>query len=216
MEQRIYYKRNLPHYQPLDAVYFATFRLANSLPKSVIEQLRIENLKQTNKIESLKNKKERENKLYHQQKRYFGKFDSLLDNSTSGSVWLKDERVAKLVSDSIRFRDNKEYDLYAYCVMPNHVHMLFDVTRNAVSRHNVAETYIVTRILQSLKMFTARDANEILERKGQFWHRESYDHIVRNQEEFINVVDYIIQNPVKAGLVKNWRDWKWTYVRDDL
>jgi REP element-mobilizing transposase RayT len=67
-----------------------------------------------------------------------------------------------------------------------------------------------------LKGYTARKANEILGRSGTFWEAESYDHQVRDQGEYLRIIKYVIENPVKACLVRNWRDWEWTWVADDL
>ncbi|HCA80801.1 MAG TPA: hypothetical protein DEP53_13820 [Bacteroidetes bacterium] len=67
--------------------------------------------------------------------------------------------------------------------------------------------------MQSLKRHTAREANKILGRRGAFWQDESYDHVIRNSEELERIVLYVLHNPVKAGFVKNWRDWKWSYSR---
>jgi REP element-mobilizing transposase RayT len=66
--------------------------------------------------------------------------------------------------------------------------------------------------MQSLKGYTAREANKLLGRHGHFWDAESYDHEVRDANEFANIKRYILNNPVKAGLVKNWRDWKWNWA----
>jgi REP element-mobilizing transposase RayT len=150
--------------------------------------------------------------LNNQRKRYFGKFDKLLDNPASGPLWLKNAPIAQVVLDAIKFRDGEKYELHAYCIMPNHVHMLFTITRTADSSSpNGVRTYIVSKILQDLKKFTASEANRILKRTGQFWHRESYDHVVRNHKEFNNILNYILQNPVRAGLVNDWTKWKWSY-----
>jgi REP element-mobilizing transposase RayT len=66
--------------------------------------------------------------------------------------------------------------------------------------------------MQSLKGYTAREANKVLGRRGQFWDPESYDHEVRNGGEFRRIREYILNNPVKAGLVQDWRDWRWSWV----
>ena len=68
-------------------------------------------------------------------------------------------------------------------------------------------------IMKSLKGYTAHEANRILNRRGTFWEAESYDHFVRNDAEYDRIVRYVLNNPVKAGLVKNWRDWKWNWRR---
>ncbi|HUR98602.1 MAG TPA: hypothetical protein VMZ26_11110 [Pyrinomonadaceae bacterium] len=69
--------------------------------------------------------------------------------------------------------------------------------------------------MKSIKGYTAREANKILNRKGSFWEAESYDHEVADDEEFNRIVRYVLNNPVKAGLVKDWRDWKWNWRNGD-
>jgi REP element-mobilizing transposase RayT len=71
-------------------------------------------------------------------------------------------------------------------------------------------------MLKLLKGRSARYCNQELGRSGAFWHHESYDHVVRNQEEYERIAWYIANNPVKAGLVENWEDWKFTFVSQDL
>lgn len=218
----VYYKRNLPHYQPDNAVYFITFRLAFSLPKSVIVSLKkdYDDLLRSTKL--IKNISERNNVIYKRRKQYFGKFDKLLDGSESGALWLKNNDVAKIVYDSIIFRDKKEYDLHCFCIMPNHVHLVFKIGIEDVSRiadstaRNGVSSYRVTKILQDLKKYTAGESNKILSRSGQFWHRESYDHVIRNANEYKNIINYVVQNPVKAGLVDDFKKWKWTYISDSV
>ena len=212
MREKIFYRRNLPHFQPDNAIYFVTFRLANSLPKSVIDELKKENNEAIKKINLIPDVKFKDRKLYHQQKRYFGKFDALLDTGSTGPLWLKEKKVAKIVFDALFFRDTKEYELYAFCIMPNHVHLLCIVSRIGDSTtRNTVSGYILTEILRGLKRYTAMEANKILGRSGQFWHRESYDHVVRNEKEFENIMRYILMNPQNAGLIKDWKEWKWTY-----
>ena len=154
------------------------------------------------------------------EKRYFAAFDGALDKFTEGPLWLKDERVASVVADAIRFRDGKEYDLEAYCIMPNHVHMVFHVGRES-SRptsggRRTSSPYMLVDILRDLKWYTAKEANKILERTGAFWQHESYDHAVRNEQELGRVVAYVLNNPVKAGFVDKPRDWKWSYSKTPL
>ena len=68
-------------------------------------------------------------------------------------------------------------------------------------------------LLQSLKARTAREANKILHQKGSFWQHESYDHVVRNGKELERIVNYVLYNPVRAGMVSSWEQWKWSYCR---
>ena len=71
----------------------------------------------------------------------------------------------------------------------------------------------LSAIMQSLKGYTARKINLPLGRSGTFWEEESYDHVVRDEAEFARIVSYVLNNPVKAGLVQDWQEWKWSYKR---
>ena len=136
------------------------------------------------------------------QRIYLERFESLQDLNVHGPQWLHCPDIAKLVLDSVRYRDGKEYELLACCIMPNHVHILF--------------TKPLFRILQSLKRHTAREANKILQRSGTFWQDESYDHVVRNREEKQRLFWYVLFNPVKAGLVESWEEWPWSWFKEEL
>lgn len=84
--------------------------------------------------------------------------------------------------------------------MPNHIHFL------AVPFENIS----LAEMTHSIKSFTANQANKILQRKGEFWQRESFDRYIRNHEHFIKTIDYIENNPVKAGLCETYKDWKFS------
>lgn len=185
----------------------------------------------------MKSNKEKQSKYLEAKWNYFEKFDSFLDKYQHNN-FLKDEVVAKLVYDSILFRDNKDYDLICFTIMPNHVHMVFSPVERDLSRSqqstenvdrdssrsinntvrnrdmNVALQYpLVTNILRLLKGSTARECNKILNRTGALWQHESYDHVIRNETELNRIVEYILNNPVKAKLVDNADEWKWSYCK---
>jgi hypothetical protein len=83
-------------------------------------------------------------------------------------------------------------------------------------QHNNLSRGALSLILFSIKRYTAREANKILGRKGAFWQHESYDHVVRDGNELSRIIRYVKENPVKAGLVNDWKDWKWSYVRKEV
>ena len=147
---------------------------------------------------------------------YFHKFDSLLDTSTTGPHWLNDSGVAKITADAIHFLDGKKYTLIAYSIMSNHVHLILALNgKETNDDHSATESYALTKNLHSLKRYTALESNRLLHRRGAFWQHESYDHIIRDSNELQRTVEYVINNPVAAGFVKRWEDWKWTYANRD-
>jgi putative transposase len=186
-----YYRRNLPHYQPEYATFFITFRLAGSFPLDVVKKIKDEK-----RITSLSTTAKKE-------KQSFSKFDKLLDSIGCGPKWLAEEKVAILVAEAIRKRDQLEYDLDAYCLMPNHLHLVIKLERSGASLY---------KIMQSFKTYTARACNKILNRNGAFWQHESNDHVVRNGKELEKIISYALNNPVKAGLVDSQEKWKWSYL----
>ncbi len=230
MEYKQFYRRKLPHIHSPGSVLFVTFRLAGSIPRAVLEKWkrekiwlenekkRIANLSESEKITSAQKEDFRD---FH--RRWFRRFEDVLHQEQSKIVWLKNEKVADLVADSLKYRDGDSYHLKAFCIMSNHVHVVFKPLLDAQSLQEIKDSNplkyessapTLGEIMQSLKGFTAHKANRILNRTGKFWEVESYDHEVRNEEELGRIVKYVLNNPVKAGLVKNWRDWKWNWLRE--
>ncbi len=202
MDEKYFYTRKLPHWQPEEDFFFITYRLAGSLPVSTIKAL-----KDDYEIQ----KKRPENQMQEQKEMlremYFESFDDELEKNLNEPHWLKNDRVAETVLNSLLFNNNKHYILWAACLMSNHVHILL-LTLPGSPPLNV--------ILQNHKKFTAVRCNKILNRSGQFWAEESFDTLIRNNKHFYRIVNYIILNPVKAGLIKIWEDWKWTYLHPEL
>jgi putative transposase len=212
-----FYRRRLPHIQPPDATYFVTYRLADSIPKIVLEKLRSDWNDFQQKLVRMDDENKRNELLAVERRRYFKRYDESLDRILSGPVWLREGRVAKVVADAIQYRHSKEYELISYCIMPNHVHMVIYVGRNEVSPRRITDSpYTLTRILQSLKRYTAMECNKILNRSGQFWQHESYDHIVRGDKQLKRIIKYVLNNPVSAGFVDRPDQWKWSYCREDI
>lgn len=201
-DSKIFYERSLPHYHPQGATLFITFRLANSLPQEVINHLKREAWLKERKLNKIVGETERIPAKTNMQKIMFGKWDQMLDQSDYGQNWLSNPKIAALVWEAITYRNNREYILEACCLMPNHVHLVITTLE---SNENLS----LVRILQSLKGYTARKANELLQRHGPFWQHESYDHVVRSVDELERVIYYVLTNPKKAGL-----ESEYVYSRD--
>ena len=219
-EGGVFYRRNLPHIHPKDGMFFITFRLAGSLPQRVLKALREEKESRIKALEKRLSGKELFREKYRLESLFFGKYDGLLDRASEGPQWLKEIHLARIVVDKIHDLDGKRYRLISYCVMSNHVHLLIDTMgHDEIAVTNVSGktlNYPVTDCLRLLKGSTARWCNLELKRNGAFWHKESYDHYVRDEEELARIIQYVLNNPVKAHLVKDWQEWKLSYLNESF
>ena len=130
----------------------------------------------------------------------FAAMDKLVDDARTGPLFLMQANVANEVLTSIEHGAQLgHYEVHAWVIMPNHVHLL------------ITPLVSGSRLLGSLKSSSAKRANVLLGRTGRpFWQDESYDHLVRNDEEFGRIRRYIENNPVKAGLSVNPEDYLWS------
>ena len=126
--------------------------------------------------------------------------DRYLDTAKTGPTYLCRPEIARIVIDSLyKGVQLGHYELHAFVVMSNHVHMLIDALIHP------------SQLMRSLKGATAREANRVLGRTGEpFWQKESYDHWVRDDAEFERIWAYIENNPVKAGLVTSPEEYPWS------
>ena len=183
-EHKGWYSRgNLPHFDGSNTNQFITFRLADSLPVGVLEHLN-EELKQFKgdvEIEKIR------------------RIERLVDQG-AGSCILREKQCAELVRDSLIFLDGHRFDLYAWVIMPNHVHML--------ARFNEGQS--MPDGLHSLKSYTANEIKKIHPELGLVWQPGYFDRYMRSEEHFWKTVDYIHQNPVKAKLCGHAAEFIWS------
>ena len=127
-------------------------------------------------------------------------YDRALDAARTGPLWLEDPRVAQTVLSALQQAHQRSlFHLRAYVLMANHVHILLEPQSP------------LSKITHQLKGSTAHEANRILDRTGtRFWQDESFDHWIRNPEEWQRGRTYIERNPVTAGLVSDPKDWPWS------
>jgi len=171
----------LPHCDVPGLLQFITFRLADSLPKGVLHRLLQE--------ES------------DDMKRY-QRVEQLLDTG-HGECLLRQPAIADIVENALLYGDGKRYRLLAWCVMPNHVHVLIET--------NSANP--VSKIVQGWKSYTARLINQHLARSGSVWMRDYFDRYIRDDRHLASVFAYIHNNPIKAGLVPHEQDWPHSSAR---
>ena len=215
-------RRNLPHWFVPAAWHFVTYRLAGTIPAAVLYQLRDCRDKRWQEEKAAGTATPKVRDQLHKQ--FFASYDQYLDQSCKID-WLADPRIAALIRGNLYHHRGSKYDLLAYCIMPNHVHVLFRVREDATAVDSSQPRLLAATgedffsdeaadskgplagIMHSLKSYTANEANKLLKRTGQFWQHESYDHWVRDEEELERIVDYIVWNPVKAKLVSKPHQW---------
>lgn len=205
---KTYYRRHLPHIQLPGATMFITFRLANSIPMQVLRELDQERQENERALSKIPDPQTRSRQAEIQERKFFGKWDHRLDSSSNEPYWLVKPEIAQLVSNSLHHQDAKRYTLEAFCIMPNHVHLICTPLLEAKDIY-----FSTAKITHTLNLHTALEANKILNRKGDFWHHENYDRYIRSDNEFARIVNYVLNNPVKAGFVSNPENWKWSFVK---
>jgi putative DNA methylase len=204
-------------------MHFLTYRLAGTIPVTILHRFREERqarLRQNGAGESVLSKQ-----LVVAHEQFFAKYDQYLDE-TCRIDWLKTAAVAAMIRGNLYYHNGSKYHLLAYCIMPNHVHVLLqpgglsteplpavEIDANQPDEKPDAESPLAS-IMHSLKSYTAHEANKLLKRAGQFWQHESYDHWVRDGDELERIVHYIAWNPVNAGLVKHPHDWFFCSAHD--
>jgi len=190
-EETITSLRKLPHWEQGGCTYFLTFRLHDSIPKNkwAVWNERRERWLRSKKVdvetpyeEILANLPRPQKDEYY---RIFWKgYHDMLDDGY-GACLLRDSQNAEIVSKALLYFHNDRYRMGDFVIMPNHVHVV-------VTPH---QDFPLEKILHSWKRYTSRQINLIRNETGQLWQHESYDHIVRNDEQLKRIQKYIQNNP---------------------
>ena len=163
------------------------FRLAGSLPASVVERWKTELARQP--------ESEAAKTLYWRAEKFL--------DAGHGECWLRRTDIARLTEKTLLHFDGQRYRMLAWCVMPNHVHAMIETQAG----------FPLPDVLHSWKSFIGNQANKVLERHGEFWQREYFDRYIRHSNHYVQAVAYIEENPVKAGLARVKTDWPWSSAR---
>lgn len=195
MEPRGWHSRGyLPHYDDWAKTQFLTFNLADALPRKLVQQWQDE-LERT--------------KFVDRQRLLRRRVEKYLDLG-EGECYLRRPEIAEMVIESLHHQARDYYKLYAWTVMPNHLHYLL----------RPLPGISLSLIMKRLKSYTAHRANKMLNRTGQFWHEDYWDRYIRNERHLLKVIEYIDNNPVKAGLCVTPGEWPygsaWAGTADGL
>lgn len=176
--------QNLPHWQQHGATYFITYRLADSIPQ---EKLRVWKKEIDSWLATHPDPSDEAARAdYHE---FFARKEEWLD-AGHGDCGLKQPEIRDIVVENLRHFDGDRYILDEFVVMPNHVHVIV----KPIGENQLSD------ILHSWKSFTSKAINKSLERRGQLWMDESFDHIVRSWEQLEHYRRYVRENPTKTGL----------------
>ena len=200
-EVRIRNRGRLPHWEKEEGLYFITFHLGDSLPRQALHEM-VERNRIFAAAKSVGAPLTPAQEVFtakYSQKRIEEYFDR-----GSGDCFLKDPRVADATAQALRFWHGRRYRLVAWCIMPTHVHVICHL----LPGENLSD------VLRGWKVYSAREANRILGRRGRFWRREYYDRLIRGDGELQRAAQYVLSNPERAGL-KNWK-WVWSEGREAL
>jgi len=234
LDYKQFTERRRPHFNPPDALLFLTFRLAGSIPKSVVREYKAKKEWQGSQLSRVRGITEGQAtaeltkwlaRIENLNREWFLKSEEILHRANNGPTWMKDERVADKVAENLHRLDGEAYRLDAFSVMSNHVHTVF---KPFLSDRDLLESWDedqglfltsdhpgLAKIMHALKGRSARECNLILARSGSFWEHESFDHVIR-RGKFDKTIRYVLNNPVKVGLVSDWQQWRWNYCRKEL
>lgn len=180
----------LPHWRYEGGVYAVTFRLGDSLPRVAlarIAQLRAE-------LDGVRARDPSMRVAIDAWRVFHQKQDEYL-NAGHGACYFRDPEYAGLMQATLLHFDGVRYNVWAWVVMPNHVHVVVKPRPG----------FELSKIVQSWKGFSAHTINRMLSRTGSVWAVEYYDHLIRGPEDLTHQVGYIAENPRAAGLT----GWRW-------
>ncbi len=182
MNKGIHSRGYLPHWDFCKSLQAVTFRLADSVPASVISQWKVELASETDNASW-------ELELHRRIARF--------EDDGYGEAVLRDPQIAAVVQTKLVERHPERYRLIEWCIMPTHVHVLFKLTE----RHSLGE------VVRAWKGGSATEINRKLHRSGRLWMADYYDRLIRDQQHLDHCRIYIRNNPVKADLCEKPDDW---------
>jgi 1-hydroxy-2-methyl-2-(E)-butenyl 4-diphosphate synthase len=192
----------LPHWRISGATYAVTFRTKDSLPASVLLEYEREKSLLHERIDRGRQLADPGESLQRLREEIRALTESVIEpalHAAEGPRPLADAAIAAMVEKALKHFESDRYDLLAWSVMPNHVHVLL----------TPREGHELEKIIQSWKTHSATQANRMLGKSGTFWQEEYYDHIVRDGEDLKHQVNYILANPRKGWASGEWTGSRW-------
>jgi putative transposase len=231
-----FYRHLLPHFQQPGQAYFITWSLKDAVPKKALKRYsdELEKLRMQIKsygvagmpgpagitgaadsdplIKKMSGSEtappanappELKKQYYSLRKRYIKAYDELLDSERNPKINLSKPENLQPVKETLLFWNGKKLENYAFCIMPNHIHWVFCV----LEKDEKGKPVYLQDIMNSVKRFSANQINKLETRKGAVWQTENFDTTIRDEKHLHYAIEYTLNNPVAAGLVKNREDW---------
>lgn len=213
LEKKESYKHALPHFQQPGQAYFVTWSLKDAVPKKALERYRnqlellgaaILNRREETRLETASPDLDNLRQQYYSLRRkYIKAYDDLLDAERNPAVNLSKPGNTKIIAEAIQFWEGKKLLNHACSIMTNHVHWVFEL----LGKDAEGKPIYLQDILQSVKRHTANRINKAEGRVGSLWQKESFDTTIRDEKHLYYAIEYTLNNPVSAGLVKDRKDW---------
>jgi putative transposase len=235
MKPTLYPTQFLP--ESFDGVFFVTIRLQGALPESFSQNLGLQYYTQ-----QVKNAHQTDSKaqLHLARKRLFARFDQTLDLEKFGLSHLREPGLAQVLANEILRLDGLSYHLFAWSILPNHAHLLFQLTspepaqyppddleclpcpplRDIITRIQNATDQALRKGVKNLgrdlnpSIFQKQSPSGLVPLNEKIWHDRSFDFQIKDAAEFEKVARFIIQNPVNAELVDDWKDWPFSFLKN--
>ena len=216
MEKKESYRHNLPHFQQSGQTYFVTWDLQSAVPPKSFARYTLELEMLKSQIKVLEQQKSNSSEIekvkqdYISVKSQYNKaYDDILDSDRNPKINLSKAENLEIMFEALQFWEGQRLQNIAFTIMPNHVHWVVKL----LDKDNKGNPVYLQDILQSVKRHSSNKINKVENRSGKLWQKESFDTTIRNKKHLYNAIKYTLNNPVKAGLVSNWRDWKGNWVQ---
>jgi putative transposase len=238
-----HYRHRLPHFQQPGQAYFITWNLKGALPRKALERhskdlnclrskiLLEQRINSDNSYEVNNPGKfhaeflfddliishdcspvlsELKMRYYVLRKKYMKAYDNILHANLNPSVNLYKPENLKILKDTLQYWAENKIQNYAFCIMPNHVHWVLRLNKKDV----VGNIVLLPEILYSVKRYSATQINKAESRNGSLWQAESFETTIRNDRHLYNAIEYTLNNPVSAGLIKDREKWDGNYLNE--
>lgn len=218
-EKKEFHRNNLPHFQQPGQAYFITWNLKDAIPAKAFQDYTFQLKNIDHQIKDHIRHKAADSLIInlkkeydHVRRKYITAYNDRLHAQHHPSVNLSKPENTDVILETLQFWEGRKLHNYALTVMCNHVHWVVVLREKDDQEHAV----YLQDILQSVKRESANRINKLEGRKGSLWQKESFDTTIRDHQHMYNAIRYTLNNPVNAGLISSWKQWRGIYWTDPL